>query len=482
MEVLFVGSECAPFVKTGGLADVISAVPKALAGQGVRIRVLLPAYPALSDLAAKGREVTRYDSLMGGPARVVEVKAEGLDLLLLEAKHLFDRPGNIYLGPDGKDWGDNAIRFGALCIAGADIAEKGAGKWTPDIVHVHDWQAGLIPLYLRQRGCNVPCVVSIHNVAFQGLFDAGLLEKLGISPSYFTPDGIEYYGRISFLKAALIFSEKVSTVSPTYARELMSSEFGMGLEGVLQARRTDLSGILNGIDLEVWNPDTDPALPAGYNVRSLKKKVLAREELARRFGIDAPKDAPLFCVVSRLTSQKGLDLLVDVLPDLTGRGAALALLGAGDKQLEDSFLAATRRYPGQVGTVIGYDEALSHLMQGGADAILIPSRFEPCGLTQLYGLRYGTIPVVSRTGGLADTVIDANEAALAADCATGLQFSPVTAEALADAIHRACDLYSQPQVWSAMVRRAMKHPVGWESSAKSYAALYEELAVKSGKA
>jgi starch synthase len=367
-------------------------------------------------------------------------------------------------------------------VAGADIAEKGAGKWKPDIVHVHDWQAGLIPLYLRQRGCNVPAVVSIHNVAFQGLFDAGLLEKLGISQSYFTPDGIEYYGRISFLKAALIFSEKVSTVSPTYARELMSSEFGMGLEGVLQARRADLSGILNGIDLDVWNPETDPALPAGYSARTLKKKSLAREELARRFGLDAPKDAPLFCVVSRLTSQKGLDLLAETLPVLTGRGAALALLGAGDKQLEDSFLAATRRYPGQVGAVIGYDEALSHLMQGGADAILIPSRFEPCGLTQLYGLRYGTIPVVSRTGGLADTVIDANEAAFAADCATGLQFSPVTAEALANAIHRACDLYSQPQVWSAMVRRAMKHPVGWESSAKSYAALYAELAMMSGKA
>ncbi|MXN65424.1 glycogen synthase GlgA [Stappia sp. GBMRC 2046] len=482
MEVLFVGSECAPFVKTGGLADVIGVVPKALTGRGVRIRVLLPAYQTLADLAANGREVTRYDSLMGGSARVVEVKANGLDLLLLEARHLFDRPGNIYLGPDGNDWGDNAIRFGALCQVGADLAEKGAGKWKPDIVHVHDWQAGLVPLYLRQRGCNVPCVVSIHNVAFQGLFDAGLLEKLGISKSYFTSEGIEYYGRISFLKAALVCCEKIATVSPTYARELMSPEFGMGLEGVLQARRADLSGILNGIDLDVWNPETDPMLPAGYNARSLKKKGLARAELAERFGLEPPRDAPLFCVISRLTSQKGLDLLVQTLPALTGRGAALALLGTGEKQLEDSFLAATRRYPRQVGAVIGYDEALSHLMQGGADAILIPSRFEPCGLTQLYGLRYGTIPVVSRTGGLADTVIDANEAALIANCATGLQFSPVTAFALENAIHRTCDLFAQPQIWSAMIRRAMKHPVGWENSAKSYAALYAELTMMSGKA
>jgi len=482
MEVLFVGSECAPFVKTGGLADVISAVPKALAGQGVRIRVLLPAYRTLADLAAKGKEVASYDSLMGGPARVVQVKAEGLDLLLLEASHLFDRPGNIYLGPDGQDWGDNAIRFGALCQVAADLAEKGLGKWKPDIVHVHDWQAGLTPLYLHQRGCNVPCVVSIHNVAFQGVFDAGLLEKLGISEHYFTPEGIEYYGRISFLKAALVYSEKITTVSPTYARELMDPNYGMGLEGVLQARREDLSGILNGIDLDIWNPETDPELPAGYSVRTLKKKSLSRAELARRFDLEPPKEAPLFCVVSRLTLQKGLDLLLEALPALTSRGAALALLGAGDKQLEDSFLAASRRYPGQVGAVIGYDEALAHLMQGGADAILIPSRFEPCGLTQLYGLRYGTIPVVSRTGGLADTVIDANEAALTANCATGLQFSPVTAAALENAIHRTCDLFRQPQVWSGMIRRAMKHPVGWESSAQSYAALYAGLAQQSGKA
>jgi len=480
MEVLFVASECAPFVKTGGLADVIGAVPEALSALGTRVRVLLPAYPALARIASKGREVARYDSLMGGPARLLEVTADGHDLLLLEAGHLYDRPGNIYLGPDGNDWGDNAIRFGALCIVAAEIADTGAGGWRPEIVHVHDWQAGLVPLYLRQRGCNTPCVVSIHNIAFQGLFGVDLLDTLNISPDYFTTDGIEYYGRISFLKAALVHSAKIATVSPTYARELMTPEFGMGMEGVLQARQADVSGILNGIDLETWNPETDPELPAGYSARKPKKKSGSKQALAARFGLKASTNAPIFSVVSRLTSQKGLDLLLEALPVLCGRGAALALLGSGDRGLEDGFKKAAQQNPDQVGVVIGYDEALSHLLQGGADAILIPSRFEPCGLTQLYGLRYGTIPVVSRTGGLADTVIDANEAALAVGCATGVQFSPVTRTALEQAIHRTCDLFADKKIWSAIMRRAMKHPVGWEQSAASYAALYSDLVATNG--
>lgn len=475
MEVLFVASECAPFVKTGGLADVIGAVPKALAAHGTRVRVMLPVYPALAQIAAQGQEVATFQSLMGGPARLLEVTADGHDLLLLEAGHLYDRPGNIYLGPDGQDWDDNAIRFGALCKVAADVADAGVSGWKPDIVHIHDWQAGLVPLYLKERGCDVPCVVSIHNVAFQGLFDAGLLEKLNIPQEYFTPEGVEYYGRISFLKAALVYSDKISTVSPTYARELMTPEFGMGMEGVLQARQADVSGILNGIDLDVWDPGTDPDLPAHYTSKALKKKSAVRSALAERFGLKAPENAPVFCVVSRLTSQKGLDLLLEALPVLTGRGAALALLGSGEKHLEEGFKAAARRNPDQIGVVIGYDEALSHLLQGGADAILIPSRFEPCGLTQLYGLRYGTIPVVSRTGGLADTVIDANEAAIAAGCATGVQFSPVTRTGLEQAIHRTCDLYADKTLWTGIMRRAMKHPVGWEQSAASYAALYADL-------
>jgi starch synthase len=476
VNVLFVASECAPFVKTGGLADVIGAVPKALAPLGVKARVMLPLYPALAKAAAGAKEAAFWPDLMGGAARLLATKQEGIDLLLLDAPHLFDRPGNIYLDASGQDWHDNALRFGALSRAGADVAAGKAGDWQPDVVHVHDWQAGLLPAYLHQMSdATPPCVLTIHNIAFQGLFGPEKLGPLGLDPGLYTQEGLEFWGRLGFLKAGCIYARKITTVSPTYAREIMEPAFGMGLEGLLAARHADVSGILNGIDLEVWNPETDPELVSTYSARRLKAKAQNRAALFERFGLMPNDAAPLFCVVSRLTTQKGVDVLLESLPVLVARGARLAVLGSGDKALEAGFVAAAHSFPGGVGAIIGYDEALSHLMQGGSDAILIPSRFEPCGLTQLYGLRYGTLPVVARTGGLADTVIDANEAALAADCATGVQFAPVTAPALSQAIHRTCDLFAQPRVWSAMMRRAMRHPVGWETSSEAYNAIYNEL-------
>ncbi|MDW3225477.1 MAG: glycogen synthase GlgA [Paracoccaceae bacterium] len=475
MKSLFVASECAPFVKTGGLADVIGAVPKALAALGVEARVLLPAYPGLMEIVATGDTIWETRELHGGPARLLACHAEGLDLLLLEAPHLYDRPGNIYLGPDGQDWPDNPQRFAALCYVAAELAIQGLQGWRPDVVHAHDWQAGLVPAYLRQHdGATPPCVLTIHNIAFQGLFDPSLLTSLGLSSELYTSEGMEFFGRIGFLKAGIAFSDKITTVSPTYARELMLPEFGMGLEGLLRARGSDLSGILNGIDIEVWNPEQDPSLVAPYSVRSLKPKARSRAELMKRFGLEDGQ-GPLFCVISRLTTQKGLDLLLEAIPVLVARGARLAVLGSGDKSLESGFVAAAHAHPGSVGVIIGYDEPLSHLMQGGSDAILIPSRFEPCGLTQLYGLRYGTLPVVARTGGLADTVIDANEAALTAKCATGVQFAPITTAALEQAILRTCDLYDQPTIWSGMMRRAMRHPVGWDVSAQAYKDIYTGL-------
>lgn len=477
MNVLFVASECAPFVKTGGLADVIGAVPKTLSSLGVAVRVMLPAYPALAKILKSGKTILGIDDLHGGPAKLVAAKAEGLHLLLLDAPHLFDRPGSIYLGADGKDWADNHLRFGALSQVAAKVAREGVDGWQPDLVNAHDWQAALVPAYLRQSDkSGPPCVLTIHNIAFQGVYDASELKALGLSNDLFTSEGLEYWGKLSFLKAGIAFSDKITTVSPTYARELLMPEFGMGLEGILQARRGDLSGILNGIDLDAWDPATDPELTAPYSAGQLKQKAKNRATVEGKFGLKANPQSPLFCVISRLTTQKGLDLLLEVLPGLVGRGARLALLGSGDKAIEGGFIGAAHRWSGSVGTIIGYDEGLSHLMQGGSDAILIPSRFEPCGLTQLYGLRYGTIPVVARTGGLADTVIDANEAALVAKCATGVQFAPVTAPALDQAIMRTCDLFDQKRVWSAMQRRAMRHPVGWEQSAKAYLDLYQSLA------
>lgn len=485
MKVLYVASECAPFIKTGGLADVIGAVPKNLTSLGVDTKVILPAYPALAKLTARGKLVLEIADLHGGAARLVAVKSKGIHLLLLDAPHLFDRAGNIYLDADGQDWDDNHLRFGALCQVAAQVALgglQGDKMWKPDLVHCHDWQSGLVPAYLKiakdAGEVNVPpCILTIHNIAFQGLFDASVIETLELSPDMFSSDGFEYWGKVSFLKAAITYSDKITTVSPTYARELMLPEFGMGLDGLMRSRHADLSGILNGIDTDVWDPIHDKALKATYYVRTLKRKAKNRALIEARFNLDVEADpkAPLFCVISRLTTQKGLDMLVAALPKLVGRGARLALLGSGDKDLEAAFIGAAHQYTGRVGTIIGYDEKLSHMLQGGADAILVPSRFEPCGLTQLYGLRYGTLPVVAHTGGLADTVIDANEAALADNCATGFQFTPITTAELENVIDRACDVFAQPDVWNAMVRRAMNHNVGWDKSAKAYHALYMSL-------
>ncbi|AGI66677.1 glycogen synthase GlgA [Octadecabacter antarcticus 307] len=473
MNLLFVASECAPFVKTGGLADVIGAVSKSLATTGVNVRVLIPAYPAVAALVATGKTVMTFDDLFGGRARIVAAQAEGLDMLLLDAPHLYDRAGNIYLGPDGKDWHDNDLRFAALSFAAAQIGLNGLGGWVPDVINAHDWQAGLVPAYLRQDGRPAPPVVmTIHNISFQGVFDGTRLSALGLNADQFTQQGVEYYGKISFLKAGIALSQKITTVSPSYAAELLTPDFGMGLDGLLRERQLDLHGILNGIDLDVWDPETDASIVATYSATKLAGKTKNRAELEARFGL-TKSDGPLFCVISRLTSQKGLDMLLDCLPDLLAEGGRLALLGTGEPYLERAFIDASNRYSGTVGTIIGYDEGLSHLMQAGSDAILIPSRFEPCGLTQLYGLRYGTLPVVARTGGLADTVIDANEAALLADCATGIQFAPINGLMFGHAISRTCALFAKPKIWTAMMRRAMRHPVGWDLSAAAYLDVYK---------
>ncbi len=481
MKVLLAASECVPFVKTGGLADVVGALPGALAPEGIECRIILPAYPAIAKLAAKARKRTDLGQLLGGPAQLLGVRAEGLELFLLDAPHLFDRAHGIYIDGTGKDWADNAQRFAALSQAAAHVALHGANGWKPDILHAHDWQAALAPWYLRQEGSDLPSVMTIHNIAFQGVFPRKLIPTLKLDKEGFTQDGYEYWNQISFLKAGIVASDRITTVSPTYAQELLLPEFGMGLEGLLQQRRPELSGILNGIDTTIWDPESDPAITAPYSAKSLKNKAVNRKTIEKRFNLKPNAKAPLFCVISRLTSQKGLDLLLDALPHLVWRGARLAVLGTGDKEFEAAFAKAANTYAGSVGTIIGYDENLSHLMQAGSDAILVPSRFEPCGLTQLYGLRYGTLPVVARTGGLADTVIDASDAALKAGCATGFQFAPVTTAALQNAIDRACDLFADRRAWTRLMRNAMRHPVGWDASAPAYRALFTSLVERAAR-
>jgi starch synthase len=477
LRVLFVTPECYPLIKTGGLADVAGALSLAMGGLGCEVRVLLPAYPQVLEVLGKTKTVAQLPRLFGASGRLLSGRtADGLEVLALDAPRHFERPGNPYLGPDGKDWPDNAFRFAALSWAGSQLGLGRLGSWTPDLVHIHDWQAGLTPAYMKfARGSQPPTVLTIHNIAFQGLFPRNLLAKLRLPEASFTMDGLEYHGKIGFLKAALQYADLLTTVSPTYAREIQTPEFGMGLDGLLRQRSNVLHGIVNGIDEAVWDPAGDPDIEAPYSARRLKAKAANKAALQNRFKLAPDPNAPLFCVISRLTQQKGLDLLVEVLPDLVAMGGQLALLGSGDGSLEAAYRAAARAHPGRVGVEIGYDEPLSHQLQAGADGIIIPSRFEPCGLTQLYGLRYGTLPIVARVGGLADTVIDANVAALHDGVATGIQFSPVTAEALRFALLRAFQIFADPVVLGRLRRRAMSRSVGWSGPAEAYLALYQGL-------
>lgn len=477
IKLLAVASECAPFVKTGGLADVVGALAKALGGNGVECRVLLPLYRQLAHLAEGADVALDAGTKFGGPVRVLATAQAGVDLLLIDAPHLYDRPGQIYLNEAGADWADNHMRFGLLSWLGAEIGRNGVGGWKPDVVHAHDWQAGLTPVYADQLdGPATPCVMTIHDIAFQGNFPARLISDLNLDSGGFTPDGFEYFGRISFLKGGLMLADRITTVSPTYARELLTPEFGMGLEGVLQSRKHIFSGILNGIDTESWDPATDPALAKTYTSRTLTQKVENKRALLARFGLSDDVTEPLFSVISRLSDQKGLDVALQALPAALDKGARFVMLGSGDPALEQGFADLAKRYPDVAGVEFGFNEDLARLIQAGADATLVPSRFEPCGLTQLCAMRYGTLPIVARTGGLADTVIDANEAALAQGCATGFQFAPVTTDRLEGALDRAMTLYSDKKAWLKVVRNAMKHPVGWDYSTPRVADLYHALA------
>ena len=469
IEVLSVASECAPLVKTGGLADVAGALPGALEEEGVNVRTLLPGYRSVLSAGKKTRAVLEQKNCFGGPARILAGNYRGLDLLALEAPHLYDRGHGIYLDDAGGDWPDNTERFAALSRMAANIARVGLDGWKPDIVHCHDWQAGLAPYYMKRSRTRARSVMTIHNIMFQGMAPARKRRRLGIDQKDFIPGGVEYFGKISALKTGIVYADKLTTVSPTYAEELLQPEFGMGLEGVLGQRRGDLTGILNGIDESVWSPETDTHIAANYSTP--EGKTANRTDLRKELGL--PKaDGPLCVVVSRLAEQKGLDLLAEAWPTLVSHGGQLALLGSGDPKLEKKFQSINDP---NVAVRIGYDESLSHRMIAGGDAILVPSRFEPCGLTQLYGLRYGTLPLVASTGGLADTVIPATPATISAGVATGLQFSPVTTQALSDALKRLCGLFERPELWGRFQHNAMNQPVGWNASAAAYAALYREL-------
>jgi len=476
LKVLSVASEAYPLIKTGGLGDVVGALPAVLAHEGISVRTLIPGYTAVMNALSAAEAVHSFGHLFGGQARLLAARASGLEFFVLDAPHLYARPGGPYAGPDGKDWPDNGLRFAALAQCAAAVGRGVASDFLPDVVHAHDWQAGLAPAYLHYSGEPRPrTVMTAHNLAFQGQFPRALLEPIGLPPSAFSVDGVEYYGTIGYLKAGLALADRITTVSPTYAAEIQTPETGMGLEGLLRHRAGVLTAILNGIDEDVWNPATDPWLASSFDAKHLARRAPNKQALQARFDLDQEPRTCVFGVVSRLTHQKGMDLLLDALPAIEAAGAQLALLGSGEKSLESGFAAAARSAPGRIAAIIGYDEPLAHLVQGGADSLLIPSRFEPCGLTQLCALRYGAVPVVSRVGGLADTVVDASDAALARGAGTGVQFTPVTRAMLELAIGRTLALWRDHTLWRRIQSHAMATEVGWKRPAKRYAALFREL-------
>jgi starch synthase len=477
LRALAVASEIFPLIKTGGLADVTGALPLALKAEGIETRTLIPGYPGVLDALGGAVEVLNLQDCYGGPARVLGGSVADLDLFVLDAPHLFARPGNPYVAPDGADWPDNALRFAALARTAAEIGQGAIPTFVPTVVHAHDWQAGLTHAFLHYSGRPRPgSVMTVHNLAYQGRFPSGMLGDIGLPAESFTIDGVEYYGGISFLKAGLQFADRITTVSPTYAREIQQADAGMGLDGLLRARSNVLSGILNGIDTSVWNPQADPRIASPFSVTSLAGRAANKAALQKRFALPLAPDALLLGVISRLSWQKGLDLLLENLPLVLAEGVQLVLLGSGEAELQEHFRAAARSHPDQIGALIGYDEDLAHLIQAGSDALMVPSRFEPCGLTQLCALRYGAVPVVSRVGGLADTVMDADDVTIAGNAATGIQFWPVTSEHLGGAIRRAKALFHNKPVWRGLQANGMTADVSWHDPARRYADLYRQVA------
>jgi starch synthase len=484
MRVLHVGAEIFPLVKTGGLADVLGALPQALMGQGADVRLLLPGHPAIADAVLHQKLVCNIGPAFGAARitlRLGQMPYSEVPVYLIDAPFLFRRPGSPYQASDGSEWPDNAQRFALLGWIGAHLASGELDPtWVPQVLHGHDWHAAMSFAYLAAHPPTaVATVFTVHNLAYQGLFPHGDFGLLGLPARFMASSGLEYHQQISFMKAGLKFAQRVTTVSPTYAREIATHEFGFGLDGVIRGRGADVGGVLNGVDGEVWNPATDPGLAMRYSPTQLAGKARCKEALQTELGLTPRPDATLFGVVSRLTSQKGLDLVLGALPGLLKAGGQLAMQGEGEPALEAAFLAAVAAHPGEVAVRIGYDEGFAHRVIAGSDAILVPSRFEPCGLTQLYGLRYGTLPVVRRVGGLADTVVDATEEAIQADRATGFSFDAATPAALEGAIQRAINARSQPALWTRLMLRAMAQDFSWDGSAQKYMALYRQLATVS---
>jgi starch synthase len=477
VRVLFATSECVPWVKTGGLGDVAGALTAALRSDGIDVRVLMPAYRSLASRANEA--VARIDATESLPAATLleATLPSGVPALLVDCPSLFDREGGPYQDAEGVDYTDNAKRFALLSRAAALLSLGSSPlRWRPDILHCNDWQTAPAPALVHHAGPrHVRTLLTIHNLAFQGVFDGDLTPLLGLPREAFGIEGVEFYGRTSFLKAGLMFADGLSTVSPTYAREIQGATLGMGLEGVLARRRDVLTGILNGIDDQAWDPARDALLEANYDATTLASKARNKAALQRELGLDERPERPLFGVVSRLTGQKGSDLIAALADRIAALPAQLAVLGSGDPQITAQLERAAKVHPDAIAKKIGFDEGLAHRIEAGADFFLMPSRFEPCGLNQMYSQRYGTPPIARATGGLVDSIVDATPQTLGNGTATGFLFAEATESSLWSAMMRALDVYAVPRQWQAIRRAGMARNFGWPPRAREYVALYRKL-------
>ncbi|MDA1107610.1 MAG: glycogen synthase GlgA [Proteobacteria bacterium] len=476
--LLFAVSEAHPLIKTGGLADVAYSLTAALKPHVHEVRMVLPAYRAALAHAGHLEPIaTLHVAGSDAPVRILEgeVPGSGVKVWLVDAPFYFDRDGGPYSDPHGHDWPDNAARFAVFARAIVEIAcgRTGLG-WRPDVVHCNDWQTGLVPALLALESARPAIVFTLHNLAYQGLFDADVFQTLALPAALWAPEALEFHGRVSFLKGGLIFADRLTTVSPTYAKEIQTPEFGYGLEGLLAHRARHLTGILNGADYGVWNPAHDPLIAAHYGPDTLHLKAANKDVLQRQLGLPQISDAPLLGLIGRLVEQKGIDLLLSVLPALLQHPLQIALLGSGEKHIEQALLDAAKHHPQRIAVHIGYNEALAHRIEAGADMFLMPSRFEPCGLNQLYSLRYGTVPIVRRTGGLADSVMDASATHLKAGTATGFVFDDATPAALLHTLERALALFRKPAQWRTIAACGMRQDFSWNKNASAYLALYRE--------
>ena len=487
MRILFVTSEAFPLIKTGGLADVSGSLPAALNAIDNDVRLLIPGYPAVMQKLVEPCYLSTISNLPNvGAVNIVmgKMPETGVPVMAIEAPHLYDREGGPYTDKSGQDWQDNPIRFGTLSLVAAILSGEDSPlkDWIPDIVHCNDWQTGLTPAYMHFISAHRPqmkqakSVLSLHNLAFQGCYSADWVSRLGLPAECFHMEGVEYYGQLSFLKAGIIYADGLSTVSPSYAKEIQTEQYGFGLQGLLSKRGHEIHGILNGLDTQEWNPATDPHLGSHYDAKKLAGKAKVKAALQAKLGLTPAPKAPLLGVVSRLTHQKGLDMLLECAETLINQQhCQIAVLGTGEASFEQGYQALAAKFPGKVGVTIGYNEALSHQMMAGCDIFIMPSRFEPCGLNQMYGLRYGTPPVVTHTGGLADSVTDSNEATISNNTATGFVMPSANTYQLLSAASRAIAYYQDADTWQGIQQNGMNQNLDWTKSAQSYLALYQDL-------